>query len=387
MISFDNTEIAFEYKSNKALDKAWWLFSFIRSNTLVKLATPFAPLAVRFFPTRYLIRETLFEHFCGGESIADCDHTISLLHKYGVGTILDYSVEGKETEGDFDHTLEEIMETQHRAQLDDKVPFTVFKLTGMARFALLEKVSRGESLNQSEQAEFERVKQRVEKLCKRAHETGIRIMLDAEETWIQPVLDDLILEMMRKYNTEKPLIYNTFQMYLHARLADLKRWYAIAEKEGFYLGVKLVRGAYMEKERKRAEEMGYPSPVQPDKAASDRDYDLALNFISDRIERIGLCAGTHNEESSQYLVRLMEEKGIRHDHPNVYFSQLLGMSDHISFNLSHEGYNVAKYVPYGPVKDVLPYLIRRAQENTSVAGQTTRELDLLSKERKRRRRV
>lgn len=387
MISFDNTEIAFEYKSSKALEKAWWLFSFIRSNTLVKLATPFSALAVRFFPTRYLIRETLFDHFCGGESIADCDHTISILHKYGVGTILDYSVEGKETEADFDHTLEEIIETQHRAQLDDKVPFTVFKLTGMARFALLEKVSNGESLSKTEQAEFERVKQRVEKLCKRAHETGIRIMLDAEETWIQPVLDDLILEMMRKYNTDKPLIYNTFQMYLHARLDDLKRWYSIAEQEGFYLGVKLVRGAYMEKERKRAEELGYPSPVQPNKAASDRDYNLALDFIADRVERIGLCAGTHNEESSQYLVRLMEEKGIRHDHPNVYFSQLLGMSDHISFNLAHEGYNVAKYVPYGPVKDVLPYLIRRAQENTSVAGQTTRELDLLSKERKRRRRA
>lgn len=386
MISFDNTEIAFEYKSNKALDKAWWLFSFIRSNTLVKLSTPFAPLAVRFFPTRYVIRETLFSHFCGGESISDCDHTINVLHKYGVGTILDYSVEGKESEEDFEQTLAEIMETQHRAQLDDKVPFTVFKLTGMARFALLEKVSKAESLSTAEQTEFERVKQRVEKLCKKAHETGIRIMLDAEETWIQPVLDELILDMMRKYNTEKPLIYNTFQMYLHARLADLKRWYTIAEKEGFCIGVKLVRGAYMEKERKRAEEMGYPSPVQPDKASSDRDYNEALEFIVERLERIGLCAGTHNEESSMLLAELLEKKGIRHDHPNVYFSQLLGMSDHISFNLAHEGYNVAKYVPYGPVKDVLPYLIRRAQENTSVAGQTTRELDLLVKERNRRRR-
>jgi proline dehydrogenase len=385
MLSFDNTEIAFQYKSDTALDKGWWLFRFIASNRLVKFATPFAGLAVKLFPTRYVIRETLFSHFCGGENIGDCDAVISKLHKYHVGTILDYSVEGKESEADFDRTLKEILETQDRALLDDKVPFTVFKLTGMARFALLEKVSAGESLSEVEKHEFERVKSRVEKLCKKASETGIPIMLDAEETWIQPVLDQLILEMMRRFNTDKPLIYNTFQMYCHQRFPDLKAWYETAVQEGFYLGVKLVRGAYMEKERKRAAEKGYPSPIQPDKAATDRDYDAALEFMTERIDRIGMVAGTHNERSSLYLTQLMEQKSIRHDHPHVYFSQLLGMSDHISFNLAHAGYNVVKYVPYGPVKDVLPYLIRRAEENTSVAGQTGRELDLLSRERKRRK--
>ncbi len=385
MISFDNTEIAFKYRNTNELKKAWWLFKMIGNNQFVKLSKPFSGLAASLAPTRFIIKQTIYAHFCGGETIRECEKTIAALANFNVGTILDYSVEGKESEEDFDRTLEEIMDTQDRAVLDDQVPFCVFKLTGLARFGLLEKVSAGETLTDSEKHEFEKVKQRVEKLCKKAVETDRKLMLDAEDSWIQQVMDDLILDMMRKYNTEKPIVYNTFQMYRHDRLALLKEWHEIAVNEGFYIGVKIVRGAYMEKERKRAKELGYLDPIQPDKASSDRDYNAALEFITSNIDRFGLCAGTHNEQSSMLLTKLMQEKNIPSNTSQIYFSQLLGMSDHISFNLAHAGYNVAKYVPYGPVKEVLPYLIRRAEENTSVAGQTSRELSLLTREVKRRK--
>lgn len=385
MVSFDNTEIAFESKSNTELMKAFWLFKFIGNKSMVRLSKPFAGIAVRIpFPFKYMIKETIFSHFCGGENIRDCETTIAHLSKYNVHTILDYSVEGKETEEDFERTTEEIIDTQERAAIDDAIPFNVFKLTGIARFALLENVSIGEKLTENEKHEFERVKERVERICKKANEVDRSVMMDAEESWIQPVMDELMLEMMKKYNTEKAIVYNTFQMYRHDRLNALKEMHGVAVKENFYLGVKLVRGAYMEKERKRAIEMNYASPIQKDKEASDRDYDAALLFIAKNIERIAVCVGSHNEESSMYMTKLMVENNIAKSSSNVYFSQLLGMSDHISFNLSRAGYNVAKYVPYGPVKDVLPYLIRRADENTSVAGQTSRELMLLNKEKKRR---
>lgn len=386
MLSFENTEIAFRSKNDRELNKAWWLFRLLHNRGLVRFAKPLSGLALAVGgPFRYLIKETVFSHFCGGESIRDCEKTIATLAAGNVRTILDYSVEGKETEEDFDRTAQEIMDTQDRAALDSHIPFNVFKLTGIARFALLEKVSAGELLSGAEQAEFERVRQRVERICMKAEEIDRSVMLDAEESWIQPVMDELILGMMRRFNREKPLVFNTFQLYRHDRLEELKRWYRMAAGEGFFLGVKLVRGAYMEKERKRAKEKGYPSPIQPDKAASDRDYDTALEFMTGHIERIAICAGTHNEKSSLLLTRLMQQHNIPRDHPHVWFSQLLGMSDHISFNLSDAGYNVAKYVPYGPVKDVLPYLIRRADENTSVAGQTNRELVLISRERERRK--
>jgi proline dehydrogenase len=386
MISFENTAIAFESKTNEELNKAYYLFKLIGNNNLVRFSKPFAGIAMKIgFPFRTIVKNTIFSHFCGGENIADCEHTILHLANYKVKTILDYSVEGKESEEDFEKTTAEIIATQDRAAKDDLVPFNVFKITGIARFSLLEKLSDGEKLSKEETEEFERVKNRIIRICEKAKEINRRVMMDAEETWIQPVLDDLSLEMMRKYNTSYPLFYNTFQMYRHDRLLKLKELFALAEKENFHIGVKLVRGAYMEKERKRAAELGYLSPIQPNKEASDRDYDLALEFISDHIKKIGICSGTHNEHSSAYLTELIQKKGIEKSNPNVYFSQLLGMSDHISFNLSHEGYNVAKYVPYGPVKDVLPYLIRRADENTSVSGQTGRELSLISKERKRRK--
>jgi len=386
MVSFENTENAFKYRKDSELKKAYWLFKFIANNSLVRLSKPFAGLAVKIgFPFRYIIKETVFNHFCGGETINDCDKTISLLAKFNVKTILDYSVEGKETEEDFERTTAEIIATQERAVLDHLIPFNVFKLTGIARFALLEKASNyREDLTESEKHELDRVRHRVERICKKAYEIDRCVMMDAEESWIQPIMDDIMLEMMKRFNQEKAIVYNTFQMYRHDRLQVLKDWFIKAEKHNFYLGVKLVRGAYMEKERERALELKYTSPIQPDKVACDNDYDEALQFISKNIHQIAVCAGTHNEKSSQFLTQLMNENSIAKDHPHVYFSQLLGMSDHISFNLAHEGYNVVKYVPYGPVQDVLPYLIRRAEENTSVAGQTSRELSLIIKEQKRR---
>jgi len=385
MVSFDNTEIAFKSKTTAELRKAWWLFRLIGNNSLVKLSRPFAGLAALFSPTNYLIKQTIYSHFCGGETISECDRTIGHLDKYHVGTILDYSVEGKESEAIFDATADEIMATQERAMKDNKVPFCVFKLTGLGRFALLEKASTEAVLSEDEKQELERIKARVERLCKKAFDSGTRLMLDAEESWIQPILDQIILDMMRKYNKERAVLYNTCQMYRHDRLTELKKWSGMADVEGFYLGIKLVRGAYMEKERKRAAEMNYPSPIQPDKASTDRDYNLAIDFITSHFPKIAVCAGTHNEESSARLAEMMNQKKIAHNSPEIYFSQLLGMSDHISFNLASEGYNVAKYVPYGPVKEVLPYLIRRAEENTSVAGQTSRELNLITLEKERRK--
>ena len=386
MVSFENTEIAFKSKTNIELEKAWWLFRFIGNNQLVRLTKPFAGIAVKIgFPFRYMIKQTIFQHFCGGETIGDCEEKIDSLASFHVRTILDYSVEGKESEADFDRTTQEIIDTQERSVLDEHIPFSVFKLTGIARFELLEKASSSEPLSETERIEFERVSMRVERICKRAFELDRCVMMDAEESLIQPIMDKLMLDMMRKFNKDRAVVYNTFQMYRHDRLEKLKELHTYAANESFFAGVKLVRGAYMEKERKRALEMSYPSPIQKDKQSTDSDYNSALQFMVEHIDQFAFCAGSHNEDSAAMLVDLMEKNNIHHNDNRVYFSQLLGMSDHISFNLSNAGYNVAKYVPYGPVKDVLPYLIRRADENTSVAGQTSRELSLISKERTRRK--
>ncbi|MCY1522894.1 Proline dehydrogenase [compost metagenome] len=384
-INFDNTEIAFRHQSNAALRQAYWLFKVISSNFLTRVGPPITNFLLKIgFPVKGLIKATIFKHFCGGETIQECDHTIEQLHRGKVGTILDYSVEGEEEEEVFDFTCEEIIRTIYRADGDPRIPITVFKVTGIGRFGLLEKLDAKQALTAAEQQEFESVKIRCEKICRAAFEKQVPIMIDAEESWIQDTIDALAMEMMGKYNKEKLIVYNTYQMYRHDKLAGLKADFRIAKEKGFILGVKMVRGAYMEKERKRAEERGYPSPIQPDKASSDRDYDDSLRFCVDHIDQIGFVCGTHNEVSSRLLTELIDKNKISHAHPHVYFAQLLGMSDNLSFNLSDAGYNVAKYVPYGPVKAVMPYLFRRAQENTSVAGQTGRELGLIEKEMTRR---
>ena len=386
MLSFENTQIAFSAKSDADLKRSYWLFKLVGNPKFVKLGKNLTDFALKLnIPIGWIIKPTIFKQFCGGENIQECNQTIQSLSKFGIGTILDYSIEGKEDEKDFDATMLETIATIQRASGDKSIPFSVFKVTGLARFELLNKVNDKISLSTTENDEFERVRQRVEAICKKGFELGVPVFIDAEESWIQTTIDDLADEMMQKYNKQMPVIFNTFQLYRHDRLDFLKQSFSKAMQNGYFLGAKLVRGAYMEKERSRAAEKGYASPINPSKEATDEMYNNALKFCLENIKKIAFCAGSHNEKSALYLSDLMTLYGVPNNHPHVYFSQLLGMSDHISYNLSNKGYNVAKYVPYGPVKEVIPYLIRRAQENTSVEGQTGRELGLIIKEKQRRR--
>ena len=384
MISFDNTENAFKGKANSDLNRSYWLFKMVGNPTLVNISSKLAPIGLN-IGFKSLIKATIFKQFVGGENITECNRTIAELGKFNIGTILDYSVEGKENEKDFDACCAETIETIHKAKNDKYIPFCVFKVTGMARFELLEKVSANKTLSDSELKEFEKVKQRVNTICAEAHNANQAIFMDAEESWIQPAIDDLANSNMLLFNKEKAIVYNTFQLYRNDRLEYLKTTIAKAKQNNIYVGAKLVRGAYMEKERARAKEKNYDSPIHDSKEKSDIDYNLALDECVKNIDMMGLCAGTHNEKSSMFLTELMTKYAITNSDSRIYFSQLLGMSDHISYNLAISGYNVAKYVPYGPVKEVLPYLIRRAQENTSVKGQTGRELGLIIKEKNRRK--
>ncbi len=386
MISFDNTEKAFISKSDKDLKRSYRLFKIIGNPTFVKLGGLLTPLALKLhLPIKGIIKNTIYKQFVGGETIEDCNKTIAELGKYNIGTILDYSVEGKESETDFEACCKETIETIHRAKGDKHIPFCVFKVTGLARFDLLVKVSAKENLSAQEKNEWERVRERVSKICTEANTNDKPIFFDAEESWIQQAIDDLCNENKAKFNKAKAIVYNTYQMYRHDRFLYLEECIRHANVNNYHIGAKLVRGAYMEKERKRAKELGYPSPIQPNKESSDKDYDLALELCVKNLAHVSICAGTHNEKSSLHLVSLMAKENIAPSDKRVYFSQLLGMSDHISYNLSLAGYNVAKYVPYGPVKEVLPYLLRRAAENTSVKGQTGRELALIIKEKARRK--
>lgn len=386
MLSFNNTEIAFSGKTKNDLNRSYWLFKMVSNSTFVNLGKSLTTFAINtHLPIKGMIKATIFKQFCGGETIEECDKTIAELGKFNIGTILDYSVEGKETEKDFDACTTETIATITKAKNSKYIPFCVFKVTGLARFDLLEKVSiNSNTLTPEEQKEYGRVQLRVNTICKAAHDAGIPIFIDAEESWIQPAIDNLANQMMVLYNTERAIVYNTYQLYRKDRLAYLKHTYDLAVEGKYFLGAKLVRGAYMEKERIRAAEKAYPSPIHDTKQNTDVDYDQAVLFSIEHADRIAICAGTHNENSSMKLAELMQQKNINPQHKHIYFSQLLGMSDHISYNLANAGYNVAKYVPYGPVREVLPYLIRRAQENTSVKGQTGRELSLIIKEKERR---
>lgn len=384
--AFENTEIAFRHKSDRALTKAYWLFKLIAFGWMVRIGKLFVDIALALrLPLHWALRWNVFEHFCGGETIEACKVTTLALDEYGVGTILDFSVEGKESDADFERSFREILETADEAAGNQHIPFCVFKVSGIARHALLERVSAGAELSEGETSEFAVVRERVDAICRRAADGGTYVLIDAEESWIQDAIDALALEMIRAYNTQGVVVFNTYQLYRHDRLDVLRRDLDAARDGGFHLGAKLVRGAYMEKERDRAQEKGYPSPIQPDKASTDRDFDAALALCAARVDHMAVCVGTHNEASSARMTALMAEHGIDKSDPRVYFAQLLGMSDHISFNLAAAGYNVAKYVPYGPLREVVPYLIRRAEENTSVAGQTGRELQLIEDERARRR--
>lgn len=387
MISFDNTQIAFEYKSDKELRKAYWLFKLVGSPTLVKVGKWLTHFALKtHLPVKGMIKKTIFQQFCGGETISECGPTTQKLSKYGVKSILDYSVEGQTSEKNFEATTLEIIATIKEAKNKADIPLAVFKVSGVARFDILEKFNAENYQGTTEEMKsFIDVKERVQRICQAAFVNQVPVMIDAEESWVQNGIDKIALEMMLQFNKEKALVYNTLQMYRHDRLDFFKQELQVAQNKGIKYAVKLVRGAYMEKERDRAAKMGYPSPINATKADSDNLYNAALDFAIENLENCAVVAGTHNEESSLYLTELMQKFNIAKNDDRVYFAQLLGMSDHISFNLSALGYNVAKYVPYGPVSEVVPYLIRRAEENTSAAGQTSRELRLIQKEKQRRK--
>ncbi len=381
-----DTRIAFADKSDADLWRATWLFRVIGNPTISGIGQGFTKLALALrLPIKGAIKATIFKQFCGGETIAESLATAEKLARSGIGTILDHSVEGQDDEEAMDDTVTEVLRTISVAKDRSDIPFCVFKPTGISRTDLLEDVSAGKDLNADERSEWQRVLARMERLCQAAHEAGVPLLVDAEESWLQPAIDAMVEGMMVRFNRERAIVYNTVQLYRHDRADFLEQSHARAVEGAYQLGVKLVRGAYMEKERERAAERGYPSPIHADKNAVDRDYDAAIVFCLDHLDRIAFMAGTHNEKSSLLLARLMNERGIAHTDLRISFGQLLGMSDNISYNLAAAHYRVAKYVPYGPVREVLPYLIRRAAENTSVKGQTGRELGLIMAERRRRR--
>lgn len=380
-VNFDNTEIAFNTKSNADLKKARMLFKSFDFPLLLSVGPTLAKIAV-FIGFKGLIKITIFKQFCGGENIDDCKTAIETLDKSGIGTILDYSVEGENDEETFEKTKNEILGTIKASKGNNKIPFAVFKVTGIVASDVLEKVSKNQQLISSDEVSWEKGKKRFFEICELAYLSNVRLFIDAEESWLQDAIDDLADEAMAKFNKETCIVYNTLQMYRHDRLAKLKLDF---ETTTHFLGYKLVRGAYMEKERARAKAMNYEDPIQIDKKSTDEDYNKAVKFCIDNSDRISVCIGTHNEESSALGVELMNNKNIEASDSKVYFSQLLGMSDHISYNLSNSGYNVAKYVPFGPILSVIPYLTRRAQENSGVAGQMSRELTLIEREIKRRK--
>lgn len=386
MSIFNNTQIAFADRSDAQLRKAYWMFKAIEQPAITNIGISALNFTVKNnFPfVTGIVRNTLFEQFCGGETREESMKVVKQMFKRHVGSIFDYAIEGKAEEALFDQTCEEIKQNIKFAEGNPAIPFVVFKPTGFGRIEIYEEVGRGTVLTNSQKEEWERVVKRYEEVCQMAFDRNVVLMIDAEETWMQDATDELVNQMMARFNKEKPLIWNTIQMYRTGRMeylaADLQR----AKEKGYYLGYKFVRGAYMEKERERAAAMNYPDPIQPNKQASDDNYNAAIDFVLKNLDRVSAFFGTHNEKSTELVMNHMQEKGLTNDHPQIHFGQLYGMSDNITYFLGAEKYNVCKYLPYGPVKDVVPYLTRRAQENTSVAGQTGRELSLIDRELKRR---
>lgn len=383
--SFEDTSIAFSGKTNSELKQEYRLFKLMNNNTLVNIGIKATMFAIKSgLPVKGLIKATIYKQFCGGETLEETRHVIDTLKNYNIKTILDYGVEGKENDAEFERTKLQLLHTIQFAKGNPNIPFISSKITGLVRFALLEKMQKKEVLTAEEEKEKQQLYERIHLIASQAKDAGIGLFIDAEETWIQDPVDELTFDLMRRYNKEKAVVFSTPQMYRHDRLEFCKRSLEDAKKHNYILGLKPVRGAYMDKERKRAADMGYPSPIQPDKAATDRDYDAVIIFALDNKEHIGFCAATHNEKSALLLATELDKRNIARNHSHFWFSQLYGMNDQITYNLAKAGFNVTKYLPYGPVKDVMPYLMRRAEENTSVAGQMSRDLSLIHKEMQRR---
>lgn len=385
-LDFSNTEIAFKNKTNDELKKAYWLFKMMNKSWFVNIGSKLGSLAVKLnLPfSKTVVKKTIFEQFCGGTTLLNSAKTIDHLSSYNVVTLLDYGAEGKSSEDDFNQTMNENIKALEFAAANKYIPVVTTKITGIARFGLLEKISSGGDLTADEEKEYSSVLKRIDAICGAAYKTKTSIFIDAEESWIQDAIDSIANLMMSRYNKEYISVYNTFQMYRHDRLEFLMKSFEEAKANGYILGAKLVRGAYMDKERSRAEEHGYPSPINKDKATTDDCFNTALRFCIDNYEQIALCNATHNLESSKILADLIFERQLPKEHPHLNFCQLFGMSDNLTFNLAAAGYNVGKYLVYGQVEEVVPYLVRRAQENTSVTGDMSRELDLYNTEIKRR---
>ena len=380
-IDFNDTSIAFAGKTNWQLRKAKFIFETMKKPWMVTLGTRLTLEALKLhLPVKGLIRGTLFQQFCGWESIEKCRDTIDQLGKFNVQTILDYSVEGQETEESFDRTLQEALRVVEFAHGEKNIAFCVIKLTGLGSAVLMEKRQQRQNMSQEEEIQYEKFEKRAHQLAAAAAEKGLKFMIDAEESWIQDEIDRIAYDLMRIHNQSEPVVFNTYQLYRHQALPNMQKAFDRLRLEGVYFGAKIVRGAYMEKERERASKLNYSDPIQSTKEDTDKDYDKAIDFALDHLEQFSVCAGTHNERSSAYLASQVVARNIDKSDPRVFFAQLLGMSDNISFKLSKMGFNVAKYVPYGPVEKVLPYLFRRAEENTSISGQSGRELALLESE-------
>ena len=386
-IDFSNTEIAFSNKSNLELKKMARLFNLMANPLLTNVGSKLGLLSIKLrLPfVKSIVKATIFKQFCGGENLLDCQEAIDKLYKYNTLTVLDYGAEGKTSEEELNEVVAEFERAIELAASNNSVPVITIKVTGLADNGLLMKVQNGDELSANDKVLYDRLIQRVETVCSKASDLKVGVFIDAEESWLQDAIDDVVTMMMEKYNKDSVTVYNTYQLYRHDKLAQLKADHKKGEQEGYLIGAKLVRGAYMEKERERASEMGYKSPIQPNKKATDKDFDAAVKFCLHNYKSIASCCASHNIASNKKQADLIDKLGIQKDHPHINFCQLYGMSDYITFNIANAGYNVAKYVPYGPIKEVVPYLIRRAQENTSVTGEMTRELNYINLEKKRRK--
>lgn len=388
MVDLNNNINAFNDKSNTDLNRAWLLFLTISNPTISKILTNLLQIAISLkLPINYLVKISIFKQFCGGETITESKKTIDKLWKSKIGSILDYSAEGKQNDSDFKSVYDQGIKILNESENKNYIPFVVFKLTGLINFEILEKKNKNILLDQSEEHTYNIFLKRLEQICDKAKEINTPVFIDAEESWIQNAVDEIVLNLMKKYNHEKVLIFNTIQMYRNDRVDYLNKIIDIGNKEKFKIGLKIVRGAYHEKEIDRAKKYNYNIPVHLKKEDTDKDFNKALEICVQNIDRISICSGTHNIKSSEYLIKLMKENGIKSNDKRIYSSQLLGMSDNISYNLAKANYNVCKYVPYGPIKEVIPYLIRRAEENRSISGQMSRELSNIIKEKKRRREI
>ena len=388
MVDLNNNINAFNDKSNTDLNRAWLLFLTISNPTISKLLTNLLQIAISLkLPINYLVKISIFKQFCGGETITESKKTIDKLWKSKIGSILDYSAEGKQNDSDFKSVYDQGIKILNESENKNYIPFVVFKLTGLINFEILEKKNKNILLDQSEEKTYNLFLKRLEQICDKAKEINTPVFIDAEESWIQNAVDEIVLNLMKKYNHENVLIFNTIQMYRNDRVDYLNKIIDIGNKEKFKIGLKIVRGAYHEKEIDRAKKYNYNIPVHLKKEDTDKDFNKALEICVQNIDRISICSGTHNIKSSEYLIKLMKENGIKSNDKRIYSSQLLGMSDNISYNLAKANYNVCKYVPYGPIKEVIPYLIRRAEENRSISGQMSRELSNIIKEKKRRREI